>query len=215
MIRWKTAVVITSLLLAPLRASAEEKVLILQAEKTSVTFLLKATGHQVDGVLALQSGQIRFDTRTGTASGEVTIDLRHAATGNRLRDRQMHREVLESERFPLIIFRPDRIGGAIAPAGTADIALHGTVSIHGMDNELTVPAKVTLSGNRLTAEATVDVPYVEWGLHDPSFLFLRVSRVVTVTVRTEGEVHPASVGAAESGPQRGAPAEEATGPRRP
>ena len=65
MAMWKEFLAITTVVVAPLVASAEERVLILEPEKTSVTFTVKATGHDVDGVLALDSGQIRFDPDTG------------------------------------------------------------------------------------------------------------------------------------------------------
>lgn len=199
MAKWKEIFAIAAVVLAPLVAAAEERVLTLQPEKTSVTFQLKATGHEVDGVLALESGQIRFDPSTGAASGQVTIDLHHAATGNRLRDRQMHREVLETERFPLIVFRPDRLEGALSPSGVSDIGLHGIVVIHGSEHKVTVPVKVKLAGERVTAEAVFDVPYVEWGLSNPSFLFLRVAPVVAVTVKTEGDLRLSTAAVVEGG----------------
>ena len=106
MARWKGAFAITALVLCPLRASTEPLVLKLSPDKTSLTFTVKATGHAIEGLLALDSGEIRFDPDTGTASGQVTIDLRRAGTGNRLRDREMHASVLETERYPVATFRP-------------------------------------------------------------------------------------------------------------
>ena len=105
----------TALVLCPLRASTEPLVLKLSPDKTSLTFTVKATGHAIEGLLALDSGEIRFDPDTGTASGQVTIDLRRAGTGNRLRDREMHASVLETERYPVATFRPSRVIGSLAP----------------------------------------------------------------------------------------------------
>ena len=190
--QWTSVLMIAAGVFIPVIASAEERWVALSPKETSVTFKLEATGHEVNGVLPVQSGRIQFEPGSRTVSGEVTIDARRAVTGNRLRDRQMHDEVLESERFPLIVFRPDRVTGTLPSSGTSDITIHGVVSMHGADHAVTLPARVTQSSDRIRAEMTFDIPYVDWGLRNPSFLFLRVARVVTVTVKLEGDVRPAA-----------------------
>ena len=95
---------------------------------------MKATGHAIEGLLALDAGEIRFDPDTGTASGQVSIDLRRAGTGNRLRDHEMHASVLETERYPVATFRPSRVIGSLAPSGPSDLVLAGFLSLHGVDH---------------------------------------------------------------------------------
>lgn len=165
---------------------AEEKVLTLAPETTKVGFFLEATGHDVEGHLYLQTGRIIFDPATGTASGEITIDLKRAETGDKKRDKKMHGEVLESERFPLIVFKPARIEGAIALSGTSKFDLVGTVSIHGSEHPLTLPTTVTIDGEKVSAETRFPVPYVEWGMEDPSVFILRVAKKVEVTITATG-----------------------------
>jgi hypothetical protein len=188
MAKWKEVLVIAAVLLAPLVAAAEERVLTLQPEKTSVTFTVKATIHDVDGVLALDSGQIRFDPDTGTASGQVTLDLRRAQTGNRLRDREMRQNVFETERFPLVVFRPSRIHGTLLPSTVSDILLVGVVVMHGTEHAFSLPLKARLDGESVSAEAVFDIPYVAWGMRDPSLLLLRVAPAAAVTVKTEASL---------------------------
>jgi len=197
--RWKSVLVITAAVLAPLAASAEERLLTLRPEKTSVTFNLKATAHEVNGVLALEAGQIRFDSATGAASGQITIDLRRAETGNSLRDREMHKTVLETERYPQIVFRPERLEGVVADSGISNVVVLGTVVVHGDEHKLRLPARIKVDDERVSAEVTFGVPYVEWGLHNPSFFVLRVAPVVAVTVVTEGVLSSISKVAGERG----------------
>lgn len=199
MTRWKSVLVITAAVLAPLAASAEERLLTLRPEKTSVTFNLKATAHEVNGVLALEAGQIRFDSATGAASGQITIDLRRAETGNSLRDREMHKTVLETERYPQIVFRPERLEGVVADSGISNVVVLGTVVVHGDEHKLRLPARIKVDDERVSAEVTFGVPYVEWGLHNPSFFVLRVAPVVAVTVVTEGVLSSISKVAGERG----------------
>jgi len=49
-----------------------------------------------------------------------------------------------------------------------------------------LPAKVQVEGDRLKLSAEFAVPYVEWGLHNPSILFLKVADVVQVHIEGEG-----------------------------
>jgi hypothetical protein len=88
----------------------------------------------------------------------------------------------------LAVFHLQRIGGTLAPAGTSEVSLQGTLTFHGADHPMSLPAKVTVSGAHVVAELAVDIPYVAWGLRDPSILVLRVAKVVNVRVRTEGEL---------------------------
>jgi hypothetical protein len=43
-----------------------------------------------------------------------------------------------------------------------------------------------VTGDTVVATTAVDVPYVAWGLRNPSLLFLRVAPIAAVSLRTEG-----------------------------
>ncbi len=189
MVRWRGGLAATALLLCPLTASTEPSVLTLAPDKTSLTFAVKATGHTIDGLLALESGEIRFDPESGTASGHVTIDLRRAGTGNRLRDHEMHGSVLETDRYPVATFRPTRVVGALARSGPSEFLLAGVLNLHGVDHSLTLPVQARVAGETVSAETAFEIPYVAWGLRNPSLLFLRVAPVAEVSLRTEARLH--------------------------
>lgn len=173
-----------ALVSSPLLAS--ERTLDLDPEQTEVAFSLQATGHDVHGTLHLQEGAVTFDTDSGAASGRIAIDARAAATGNLKRDKDMHAKVLESDSFPLFVFRPERVEGDWSEGGAEQLLLHGTLAIHGAEQPLTLPAQVTVDEGHVEAVATFEVPYVEWGMHNPSLLFLRVADTVEVTVHAVG-----------------------------
>jgi len=77
--------------------------------KSAVQFTLGALLHTVHGTFRIKSGAVRFDPNSGKASGQISVDVRSGNTGEGTRDRQMHANVLESERFPDAVFSPDRI----------------------------------------------------------------------------------------------------------
>lgn len=180
-------------------AFAGERVLVLDPAASKVSFTLDATGHDVEGALAVKSGRIAFDPETGAASGEIAIDLKSAKTGNGSRDKTMHEKVLEDGAYPLAVFRAEHLRGAVAPSGPSQITLDGTLSFHGADHKMSLPAKVDVRNGRLTAETRFPIPFIEWGLHDPSLAFLRVAKVVSVKVVAQGAL--AGGAAAEASPK--------------
>jgi polyisoprenoid-binding protein YceI len=189
MARTKGILAMLALALCPLDAAAQPLVLTLSPDKTSVAFTVAATGHVIEGLLALDAGEIHFDPETGAASGQVTIDMRRAATGNRLRDHEMHANVLESQQYPIATFRPNRITGAFVSAGSSQLVLAGVLSLHGAEHSMTLPIRVRVEGETVSAEAVFEVPYVAWGLRDPSFLFLRVAPIAAVTLKADVNLH--------------------------
>jgi polyisoprenoid-binding protein YceI len=166
--------------------AAAEQVLTLDPEATTVTFSLGATGHDIHGTMGLTAGELRFDAETGEASGSLTIDATLAVSGNRKRDKKMHRKVLETETYPEIAFAPSRIEGTVTMTGESDVTLVGVVAIHGDEHEVSLPTHVEMTEAGFTARATLTVPYVEWGMHDPSVMILRVAKVVEIVIEATG-----------------------------
>lgn len=165
---------------------AEPHTLALDPGSTEISFLLGATGHDVHGVLHLAEGHLGFDPEKGTAWGEMAIDARRAASGHAKRDRTMHRKVLDSEAHPLITFRAERLDGAVALDGDSTFRIIGTVTLLGVEHPLELPVEAHIAGDRVDATATFPVPYVDWGLHNPSMVVLRVAKSVDVTVHARG-----------------------------
>ncbi|MGA2266849.1 MAG: YceI family protein [Bryobacteraceae bacterium] len=167
---------------------AQETVLQIDPTQTKVEFTLADVLHSVHGSFLLKRGDIRFDAATGKASGELVVDAASGDSGSGARDRRMHSNVLESGRYPEIVFRPDRVDGKVAPQGASQVALHGMFSIHGAEHELTMPVAVEAADGQYTAVLTFTVPYVKWGMKNPSTLFLRVSDKVEISIHTVARV---------------------------
>jgi polyisoprenoid-binding protein YceI len=173
-------------------SAAAERTIILDPEVTQVSFVLQATGHQVRGDLKLLAGELRLEPEDARLVGEIVLDATSAETGNKKRDRAMHRKVLESEGNPRIVLRPERFEGDLGTSGHSVINLFGTISLCGDEHPLAIEVTVEIDGDRFSAESAFSIPYVEWGLRDPSVLFIRVAKSVAVTVRTEGRIQAES-----------------------
>jgi YceI-like domain len=113
----------------------------------------------------------------------------------------MQDEVLESNRYPAIFYHPTEIKGPFkAGEGTQDLTAEGTFNIHGADHPLELPIKVQISAGQFlsgpravkigaaTATTRFTVPYVEWGMKNPSRLLRRVSKQVEIEVTAKGTI---------------------------
>jgi polyisoprenoid-binding protein YceI len=176
------------LLAADARAAGQTTKLQLDPQHTTVSFTLADVLHTVRGTFRAGAGSLNFDSGSGGLIGEIVVDARSGQSGNGMRDRKMHREVLESERYPEIIFRPDRIDGTVSQQGKSEVRVHGVFTIHGADHELTIPAQVEMFPDRWTAILHISVPYVKWGMKNPSTLFLRVGETVDIDVNAAGGI---------------------------
>jgi hypothetical protein len=73
---------------------------------------------------------------------------------------------------------PDFPGGIIPNHSTIQVT--GTFTLHGKPHELTVPMQVHIDGMNCTAKTHFVVPYVKWGLKDPSNFLLKVAKEVEI-----------------------------------
>ena len=169
-----------------IRAQSQELTLQFSSSSTSINFTLGDILHTVHGSFRLKSGQVRYDSATATVHGSLLADATSGQSGNHIRDRRMHREILESARYPEIAFRPDRVEGKVASIGTSNVQVHGIFSIHGADHELTLPVRVQTFADHWIADTHFTVPYVKWGVKNPSTFLLRVSESVEIDVHATG-----------------------------
>ena len=169
-------------------ARGQETTFVIDPAKTTVSFSLEATMHTVHGTFRVKSGVIQFNPATGAASGSVTVDTTSGETGNGRRDRNMHKDVLQSERYPEITFTPTRVTGSLVAQGESSVTVDGVLRLRGVDHAVALSFKVQTSDGELRATTQFTVPYVAWGLKNPSSFLLHVSEKVEVSIAAEGKL---------------------------
>jgi polyisoprenoid-binding protein YceI len=180
-------VVLAVLALSPVHSlAAETLTFTLDPAATTIEFGFGATLHSVEGTLRAKEGKIEFDPETGKASGKIVIDATSAKTGNSRRDAKMHEKILESPKYPEWTFTVERVSGTLNRAGRSDVELHGTLDMHGVQRPLDLVGTVKIDGSRVTTVGRVTIPYLEWGMADPSAFVLRVEKEVHVEVKAAG-----------------------------
>jgi len=167
---------------------ANEIVLEIDPAKSKVHWTLESTVHTVHGSFAFKKGNLRLDTSAGKASGEIIVDAASGSSGNDGRDKKMHKDVLESGKYAEVIFRPDHVEGKIAPQGVFTVQVHGLFLLHGREHELTVPVQAEFERDHWTSSAKFNVPFIDWGLKNPSNFLLRVNHSVEIELELKGIV---------------------------
>lgn len=163
--------------------AAADQVFELDPSKTEISFSVPSTLHTVHGKFKLKRGSIRFDTETGKAAGEILVDASSGQSGSDSRDKRMHKEILETKKYPEAVFTPDQVKGHLAAQGPSTIDVHGVFKIHGQDHELTLHFEVRPDGNSYEASTRFTIPYIEWGMKNPSNFLLKVDPKVEVEVK--------------------------------
>jgi polyisoprenoid-binding protein YceI len=169
-------------------AAASEIVLTVNPAQSTVHWSVDSTLHLVHGTFAVKKGTLHLDPQTGHAGGEIVVNATSGESGNHSRDARMHKEILETREYPDVIFHPTQLEGKVAVSGPSDGQLHGVFSVHGADHDLTAPVHAELSGDHWKGTAKFEVPYVKWGIKDPSNFLLKVKPVVNVELELSGEV---------------------------
>ena len=167
-------------------ALAQRQMFVLDPGKTTVRFTLDDVLHTVSGTFKPRSGTMIFDLSSGAAEGLIVVDAASGDSGNGTRDRKMHKEILESARFPEISFSPTRIAGTLQSGST--VQLEGVFRIHGGEHPVTLPVPIEISGDLVTAKLHFQIPYVAWGMKNPSTFLLRVGKEVDIDILAVGRL---------------------------
>lgn len=171
-------------------AAAEEQSALLELDpaRTLIAFKLDGSFHTTHGTFKLERGTVKAEPATGKAEGLILVDASSGESGNSACDKRMKESVLETGSYPNITFSPRRINGHREPDGDFQAKLTGVLLLHGTKHEIVLDTHGHLRGRRLTATCHFSIPYVEWGLKDPSVLFFKVAKEVEIDLTVEGNV---------------------------
>jgi polyisoprenoid-binding protein YceI len=169
----------------PVGLAAQEK-LVIDPTHSEVHFTLGDVLHTVHGMFGIQQGEITFNPSTGEASGNIAVDAESGRSGNSMRDKRMTNDELKAESYRSITFAPTRFTGTFNPAGDSTLQVHGVFTLLGTAHEIDVPMQLQVNGTQLRGTGSFVVPFVKWGLKDPSTLMLKVNKEVQIQLLVIG-----------------------------
>jgi polyisoprenoid-binding protein YceI len=181
------AVFAFAVIVAP-AALAQHQTFVLSPDASAVKMTLNTTHELVSGTFHVQSGSIEFDPSTTKMSGVIAVVAGSGKTGNDSRDKKMYKDVLKVGQYATISFEPKTCAGTLAPSGDSTIQVSGIFTLLGTPHEIMVPMVVHLDTTRATAKAHFVVPYVQWGLKNPSFLIWKAEDDVAIDLNLVGTI---------------------------
>jgi polyisoprenoid-binding protein YceI len=168
--------------------SAEELAVNVDPAKTRISFILTDVLHSVHGTFQLKRGFVSFDPATRAATGDIVVDAGSGKSGNSIRDRRMSRDILQAHDYPEIGFTPKQVIGSVSPTGLSSVSVSGLFAIHGQSHEITVPVQIQISAGSIRATGRFAVPYVQWGMKNPSNFLFKVNDKVEIDFTAFGHI---------------------------
>lgn len=168
--------------------SQQDLTIQLDPSTTQIAFTLGDVLHTVHGTFKLKGGIVHFNPATGAAGGLVVVDTTSGDTGSKSRDSKMHKQILESTKYPEATFTPDKVSGHFHSEGASTLQVSGIFRLHGTDHPVTLSFPVQVNGNSVTMSTHMVIPYVRWGMKNPSTFILRVSDKLDLDINATGHL---------------------------
>jgi polyisoprenoid-binding protein YceI len=121
----------------------------------------------ITGTFYLTGDGAALDT---TRTSQFTVDLTTLKSDQSRRDARAQ-SALETSRFPTATFTAERVTGydsSIPADQRQTLQLTGTLEIHGAQKEVTWELKITRQANVISALATLDFKFSDFGVTPPS-----------------------------------------------
>jgi polyisoprenoid-binding protein YceI len=155
---------------------------------SEVHFTLGASDHPVEGTFHVTSGDFTLDPQSGAMTGTVTVDATSGESGNKGRDKTMTTKQLKAQTYPTVTFAPSKFSGQVRDSADSSGRVDGDFTLLGQAHPMTVPMTVHMEGDHFTATGNFMVPFVSWGVKDPSFMMLKVDKEVKIELKLTGTV---------------------------
>ena len=136
---------------------------------------IKATNNEVASVINRKSGSVQFIVLI------KSFQFRKAA----MQDHFNSRDYMDSDRFPKA-----ELKGTISNLtaidftkdGTYSATVEGTLSMHGVSNQIRIPGTITVKGNTITTAAVFSIKLADYKISVPTIVSKKVAEKVEVTV---------------------------------
>jgi len=150
---------------------ADESVVRIHVGKSG---LFAFAGHEHEVVAPSVRGTVLADP-ADLARSSVTLsfdaaDLKVTGEGEPAKDVPEVQEtmtgpkVLDAARFPAITFRSQSVAGKAVSAGIYDLQVTGDLALHGMTRSLTLPMRVEVAADKLTATGKTVLRHSDFGM---------------------------------------------------
>ena len=171
-------------LLLPCSGFSETQTYVVVPRLSSVNFDVSAQMHEVHGTGNRFSGTITGDPADiTTAKIDLKLDPKSFDTQNEKRDKDLRDKCMEVSRYPFIEFTSQSIQAnqkELKPGQMQKATIQGTLKMHGLEKQVSVPVNLQLSEDTLTADGEMAVVLDEWKILRPKVLFVQLQNDVKI-----------------------------------
>ena len=83
---------------------------------------------------------------------------------------------------------PTKFSGQVNDSGDSSGQVEGNFTLLGQSHAITVPMTVHMEGDHFTATGSFTIPFVTWGVKDPSWFVMKVDKEVKIELKLSGAV---------------------------
>jgi polyisoprenoid-binding protein YceI len=140
--------------------------------------LFSFAGHEHDVAATAFSGQVEADAGSlGSSRVTLTFDTaglkvlpegEPAGDAPKVEEAMRSDKVLDVARFPNVTFQSRTVAGKPGAGGAYDLELTGDLTVHGVTRALTLPVRVELQGDTLTASGKTVLRHDQFGMQPVS-----------------------------------------------
>lgn len=177
----------------PTTSNPDAKRFAITPDKSSATYHAKqktfvpGLSSSVNGTTHDVTGTIFFDPRNPSRSevDKISVNVGSLDSGTSLRDQRLHREFLESGKFPTATLETTHLSGLptspYADGKELKFKIVGNLTLHGVTKQVSFDATAKVSGNTLSGDAKTSVKLTDFGMTVPDLLnFVKVQNEVGI-----------------------------------
>ena len=127
------------------------------------------------------------------ATGEFDVEVSNAffEFKKELMKEHFNEDYMESAKYPKTIFT-GKIKGTVdyLQDGTYNVSVSGTMNMHGVKKDITVPGTITVKGSVIFVYAKFNVKIEDYNIKLPAFLTINVADNVDVTITATMKPYP-------------------------
>lgn len=144
-----------------------------------ISIFSKAPLEDIDAVSA--KGVSVFNAATGDLA--FSIPIKSLTFQKSLMQEHFNENYMESDKFPQAVFK-GKIQEKIDPAkdGTYPINVTGTLEVHGVKQNRTIPGKLVISGGSVSMSSTFNVLCKDHNIEIPKLVFQKIAETIQVQV---------------------------------
>lgn len=156
---------------------------------STLRWALPATLHTVHGRVPRFEGSVDVEPAPDgkwAIRGRIVVAAEAMDTGSVRRDRAMREKVLETGKFPEIVFETTRVEADISklrPGQSFSAQVGGSLTVHGKALDVQLPVDVTVFADHVVLSGSFPLHWKQYGMNDPSFGVVKVKEPMTASFR--------------------------------